>query len=71
MLVVKITILLWVLFFIFRFFTVATISSEEKIRLAFSGKFKKMNFIRWCLIIDFLLAIIGTVASVVWFLFLR
>lgn len=70
MFIVKLTILMWFLMFVARLFVNATISMEERIVMAITGKMK-MNFIRYLMVILFLLAIFGSVASLVWFLFFR
>lgn len=69
MLIVKCTILLWVLFFVFRFLAKVTLSSENKVSISLTGKLKKMHFVLVLLLLDTILAIIGTVVSVVWLLF--
>lgn len=70
MFIVKLTILMWFLMFVARLFVNATISREERMVMAITGKMK-MNFIRYLMVILFLLAIFGSVASLVWFLFFR
>lgn len=70
MVLVKITILLWILFFVIRFFVRAFMSNEEKSIAAFTGHIK-MTPGRVILVTIFLLAIIGSILSVIWFLFLR
>lgn len=70
MFIVKLTILMWFLMFVVRLFVNATISREERMVMAITGKMK-MNFIRYLMVILFLLAIFGSVASLAWFLFFR
>ena len=69
MIIVKLTILSWILMFVIRFFVVATMSREERLLLKIKGKLNRMTFFRWLMLICFLLAVVGTIASVVWLLF--
>lgn len=70
MTLVKITILLWVLFFIIRFFVKAFVSNEDKLIAAYTGNIKMTPGCA-VLVTIFLLAIIGSILSVIWVLFLR
>ena len=70
MIIVKLTILIWALMLVVRLFVNATMSREEKMIISITGKVK-MNFIRYLMVVLFLLAIAGSVASLVWFLFFR
>ena len=71
MLIVKITIIMWVINIIFRFLVKCTIDKEDILSVAFTGKVTKMTPIRWIYVLTLFLAIIGNVASVVWLLFFR
>lgn len=70
MIFVKLAVLLWVAFLIFRWFVGVNITSEEKALLAIGKKFE-MTFGRWVLVIVFLLALADSFAALVWFLFFR
>ena len=70
MVLVKITILLWILFFVIRFFVRDFMSNEEKSIAAFTRHIK-ITPGRTILVTIFLLAIIGSILSVIWVLFLR
>lgn len=70
MLLVKITILLWVLFFICRFFVRATTDNITKMKYA-AGLQKKLRKRDWILFIIFCLSVLCSVSSLVWFLFIR
>ena len=70
MIIVKITILLWVLYFVLRFFARSTM--DYKTALAYTLNLnKKIRLIDWLLVIDLMLSILGTIASIVWLLFFR
>lgn len=68
MTIVKITVLAWILFFIVRFYVKVTMTNLEALQIGL-GKKLKMNFSRWIMVICFLLSVIGTVTSIIWFLF--
>lgn len=70
MIFVKLAVLLWVAFLIVRFIVSASVTSEERIAVAFGGKIK-MTFGRWVLVIVLMLAITDSFAALVWFLFFR
>ena len=70
MIFVKLAILLWVAFFIVRFFVRSRVSAAEKIAASLGGKFK-MTFGRYLLVIVFLLALADSFTALVWFLFFR
>lgn len=70
MIFVKLSILLWVAFFIVRFFVRSQVSVSEKIVAASGGKIK-MTFGRVLLVIVFLLALVDSFTALVWFLFFR
>lgn len=70
MVIVKITILLWALFFIIRFFSRATMDTKTALSYAFKVN-KGFRIIDWILMLDFILCLVGTLASLVWILFLR
>lgn len=69
--IIKITILLWVINIVFRFLVKCTFDKEDLLSVALTGKIKKMTPIRWIYVLTLFLSIIGTVASVVWLLFFR
>lgn len=71
MLILKLTILAWIFLFFIRFFITATMTNEEKFILKLTGKLKKMTLFRWVMVLDFLLAVVGTIVSAVWLLFFR
>lgn len=70
MIFVKVGIVLWVAFFIVRFFVSASISTIEKITLAYTGKLK-MTPMRFIVFILFILAIADSFTALIWFLFFR
>lgn len=70
MIIVKCTIFLWILFIIFRFFVRSTISNEDRLLAAWTGRLR-MTFGRWLMVLTFMLAIIGTIASAIWLFFIR
>lgn len=70
MIIVKITIVLWILYFILRFFARATM--DMKTALEYSLKInKKVRPIDWILSIDLIFSILGTILSIIWLLFFR
>lgn len=70
MIIVKITIVLWILYFILRFFARATM--DMKTALEYSLKInKKVRPIDWILGIDLIFSILGTILSIIWLLFFR
>lgn len=69
--IVKITILLWVINIVFRFLVKWTVDKEDLLSVALTGKVTKMTPIRWGYVLTLFLSIIGTVASVIWLLFFR
>jgi len=69
MIIVKLTILLWVLTFFMIWLILAAMSREERLLLKIKGKVNRMTFFRLLMLICFLLAVVGTIASVVWLLF--
>lgn len=69
MIIVKLTILLWVLTFFMRWLILAAMSREERLLLKIKGKVNRMTFFRLLMLICFLSAVVGTIASVVWLLF--
>ena len=69
MIIVKLTILLWVLTFFMRWLILAARSREERLLLKIKGKVNRMTFFRLLMLICFLLAVVGTIASVVYLLF--
>ena len=71
MMIVKTTILLWVINIVFRFLVKCTVDKEDILSVALTGKLNKMTPIRWIYVLTLFLSIIGTVASVIWLLFLR
>ena len=70
MIFVKVGILLWVAFFIVRFFVSSSISKIEKITLECTGKLK-MTKMRFIMFILFISAIADSFAALIWFLFFR
>lgn len=69
--IVKITILLWVINIVFRFLVKWTVDKEDLLSVALTGKVTKMTPIRWVYVLTLFLSIIGTVASVIWLLFFK
>ena len=70
MIFVKVGIVLWVAFFIVRFFVTSSISTIEKITIAYTGKLK-MTPMRFIMLILFLSAIADSLTALIWFLFFR
>lgn len=66
----KVTIVLWVLFFIVRWLVTVTLSQEDKLRMAF-GIGTKMSPMKILMVLLFLAAVVMTVVTVIWFLFVR
>lgn len=66
----KVTIVLWVLFFVVRWLVTVTLSQEDKLRMAF-GIGTKMSPMKILMVLLFLAAVVMTVVTVVWFLFVR
>jgi hypothetical protein len=52
-----------------RWLILAAMSREERLLLKIKGKVNRMTFFRLLMLICFLLAVVGTIASVVWLLF--
>ena len=71
MMIVKTTILLWDINIVFRFLVKCTVDKEDILSVALTGKLNKMTPIRWIYVLTLFLSIIGTIASVIWLLFLR
>lgn len=71
MMILKTTILLWVINIVFRFLVKCTVDEEDILSVALTGKLNKMTPIRWIYVLTLFLSIIGTIASVFWVLFLR
>lgn len=70
MIFVKVGIVLWVAFFIVRFFVSSSISTIEKINLLYTGKLK-MTPMRFITFILFISAIADSFTALIWFLFFR
>lgn len=66
----KVTIVLWVLFFVVRWLVTVTLSQEDKLRMAF-GIGTKMSPMKILMVLLFLAAVAMTVVTVIWFLFVR
>lgn len=66
----KVTIVLWVLFFVVRWLVTVTLSQEDKLRMA-SGIGMKMSPMKILMVLLFLAAVVMTVVTVIWFLFVR
>lgn len=66
----KVTIVLWVLFFVVRWLVTVTLSQEDKLRMAF-GIGVKMSPMKILTVLLFLAAVVMTVVTVIWFLFVR
>lgn len=66
----KVTIVLWVLFFVVRWLVTVTLSQEDKLRMA-SGIGVKMSPMKILMVLLFLAAVVMTVVTVIWFLFVR
>lgn len=70
MIFVKVGIVLWVAFFIVRFFVCSSISTIEKITIAYTGKLK-MTPMRFIMLILLISAIADSFTALIWFLFFR
>lgn len=70
MIFVKVGIVLWIAFFIVRFFVTSYISTIEKITIAYTGKLK-MTPMRFIMVILFISAIADSFTALIWFLFFR
>ena len=70
MIFVKVGIVLWVAFFIVRFFVSSSISIIEKITLEYTGELK-ITPMRFIMLILFLSAIADSFTALIWFLFFR
>ena len=70
MIFVKVGIVLWVAFFIVRFFVCSSICTIEKITIAYTGKLK-MTPMRFIMLILFISAIADSFTALIWFLFFR
>lgn len=66
----KVTIVLWVLFFVVRWLVTVTLSQEDKLRMAFGIGVKKSPM-KILMVLLFLAAVVMTVVTVIWFLFVR
>ena len=66
----KVTIVLWVLFFVVRWQVTVTLSQEDKLRMA-SGIGVKMSPMKILMVLLLLAAVVMTVVTVIWFLFVR
>lgn len=66
----KVTIVLWVLFFVVRWLVTVTLSQEDKLRMAFGIGVKKSPM-KILMVLLFLAAVAMTVVTVIWFLFVR
>ena len=66
----KVTIVLWVLFFVVRWLVTVTLSQEDKLRMAF-GIGTKMSPMKILMVLLFLAAVVMAVVTVIWFLFVR
>ena len=69
MMIVKLTILIWVVNLISKFYIKKTIDKEDIESVLKTGKIAKMTPTRWIYALSFLLGLIGIVASVVYLLF--
>lgn len=66
----KVTIVLWVLFFVVRWLVTVTLSQEDKLRMTFGIGVKKSPM-KILMVLLFLAAVAMTVVTVIWFLFVR
>ncbi|CUP77403.1 Uncharacterised protein [Fusicatenibacter saccharivorans] len=66
----KVTIVLWVLFFVVRWLVTVTLSQEDKLRMAFGIGVKKSPM-KILMVLLLLAAVAMTVVTVIWFLFVR
>lgn len=66
----KVTIVLWVLFFVVRWLVTVTLSQEDKLRMAFGIGVKKSPM-KILMVLLVLAAVVMTVVTVIWFLFVR
>ena len=71
MMIIKVTILIWVINIILRFLVKCTFDEEDILSVALTGKINKMAPIRWGYVLTLFLAVVGTVTSIVWLLFFR
>lgn len=68
MVIFKITIVLWVLFFATHYFWKNTMSTADKM-LIMMGHKRKLKPIEWALVILLVLSVIASFATLIWFLF--
>lgn len=66
----KVTIVLWVLFFVVRWLVRITLSKEDQLRMAF-GMGVKMTPAKILMALLLLAAVVMTVVTLIWFLFVR
>ena len=69
MTIIKLTILIWVINLVSKFYVKRTIDKEDIESVLKTGKIAKMTPTRWIYALTLLLGLIGTVASVVYLLF--
>ena len=69
MIIIKLTILIWVINLISKFYMKRTIDKEDIESVLNTGKLAKMTPSRWIYALSFLLGLIGIVTSVVYLLF--
>lgn len=70
MLSVKISILLWVAFFILRYLVVITMDEKRKMKIAL-GMEQKPRIIDLLFLLVFAFAIMFSVSSLIWFIFFK
>ena len=69
MMIVKLTILIWVINLISKFYIKKTIDKDDIESVLETGKIAKMTPTRWIYVLTLLLGLIGIVASVIYLLF--
>ena len=67
--IVKLTILIWVINLISKFYIKKTIDKDDIESVLETGKIAKMTPTRWIYVLTLLLGLIGIVASVIYLLF--
>lgn len=68
MIIFKITVLLWVSYWVARLIDFIFTDNQEKCAMVMGYDFR-MTPVKWFMVIDFILAVIGSVATIIWFLF--
>lgn len=67
--IIKLTILIWVINLVSKFYVKRTIDKDDIESVLETGKIAKMTPTRWIYVLTLLLGLIGIVASVIYLLF--